>query len=235
VAKVLVLQHHPVENLGVIAEALASAALAWQYVRAFAGQPIPSDMKGAGGLVIMGGPMGVYEQDRYPFLREEMRLIEAAIKQGKPVLGVCLGSQLLAATLGAKVTKGPGREIGWYPVRQRTAARDDRLFRDVPQSFVALHWHGDVFEFPAGAVALASSDKTECQAFRYGDKAYGLVFHIESTAEIVAGMVGAFAAELEEAAVDGEKIAADAERYLPGLSSVAETVFGHWAAPILSG
>jgi GMP synthase (glutamine-hydrolysing) len=234
-AKIWVLQHHPVETLGTIAEALASAALAWQYVRPFTGQPVPSDMKGAGGLVVMGGPMGVYEQDRYPFLREEMRLIEAAVKERKPVLGVCLGSQLLAAALGAKVAKSPGKEIGWRPVRLGAAARDDRLFRGVPQSFVALHWHGDVFELPSGAVALASSDKTDCQAFQYGDKAYGLLFHIETTPEIVAGMVRAFAAELDEAAVDGEKITADADRYLPGLESIAATVFSRWAAPILSG
>ncbi len=91
-AKIWVMQHHPVENLGRIAEALAASALAWQYVRSFAGQPVPKDMKGAGGLIVMGGPMGVYEQDRYPFLRDELRLIEAALKDGRPVLGVCLGS-----------------------------------------------------------------------------------------------------------------------------------------------
>jgi GMP synthase (glutamine-hydrolysing) len=234
-AKIWVLQHHPVETLGTIAEALASSALAWQYVRAFAGQPIPSDMKGAGGLVVMGGPMGVYEEDRYPFLRQELRLIEAALKESKPVLGVCLGSQLLAATLGARVSKGPGKEIGWHPVRLQPPAQDDRLFRGVPQSFVALHWHGDIFELPSGAVALAASDETAGQAFQYGDKAYGLLFHIETTPEIVAGMVRAFAAELEEAAVDGEKITADADRYRPGLENIAATVFGRWAAPILSG
>ncbi len=100
-AKVWVIQHHPVENLGRIADALAASALVWQYVRSFAGQPVPKDMKGAGGLIVMGGPMGVYEQDRYPFLRDEMRLIEAALKDRRPVLGVCLGSQLLAAALGA--------------------------------------------------------------------------------------------------------------------------------------
>src|SRR5208282_5015893 len=117
-----------VENLGRIADALAASALAWQYLRSFAGQPVPKDMKGAGGLIVMGGPMGVYDQDRYPFLRDEMRLIEAALKDGRPVLGVCLGSRLLAAALGARVGRGSAKEIGWYPVSRLAGASDDRLF-----------------------------------------------------------------------------------------------------------
>jgi GMP synthase (glutamine-hydrolysing) len=232
VAKIWVIQHHPVENLGRIADALAASALAWQYVRSFAGQPVPKDMKGAGGLIVMGGPMGVYEQDRYPFLRDEIRLIEAALKDGKPVLGVCLGSQLLAAALGAKVVKGPAKEIGWYPVRLLAGARDDRLFGGAPDSFVALHWHGDVFDLPAGAVALAASERTPLQAYRYGENAYGLLFHIEPDAAIVAGMVREFAGELEEAGVDGAAIIAAANQRIAAIGDLAEQIFGHWAAPI---
>src|SRR5216683_5273579 len=128
-AKIWVLQHHPAENLGAIAEALEEAALAWQYVRVFDGHPIPDAMKGAGGLIVMGGPQTVYQLDRYPYLRDEMRLIESALEEHKPILGVCLGSQLLAATLGAQVRRGERREIGWYPVRLADSARDDRLLR----------------------------------------------------------------------------------------------------------
>ena len=231
-AKIWVIQHHPVENLGRIADALEACALAWQYVRSFAGQPVPKDMQGAGGLIVMGGPMGVYEQDRYPFLREELRLIESALKDGRPVLGVCLGSQLLAASLGAKVAKGPGKEIGWHPVRPLAGARVDRLFGGVPDSFTALHWHGDVFDLPAGAVALAASAKTPLQAYLYGENAYGLLFHIEATAAIVAGMVREFAAELAEARVDGAAIQAAANQHLAALTDLAATVFERWAAPI---
>ncbi len=231
-AKVWVLQHHPVENLGAIAAALESSALAWQYVRSDRGQPVPRDMKGAGGLVIMGGPMGVYEQDRYPFLRDEIRLIESALKDGKPILGVCLGSQLLAAALGAKVGRGASKEIGWYPVELRPPARDDRLFGGVPESFTALHWHGDIFDLPSGAVALASSAKTSLQAFRYGRNAYGLLFHIEATDANVGGMVREFGAEIEEAGVNGAAIVAEAGQRIAALSEIAATVFGRWAAPI---
>src|SRR5271167_4363036 len=134
-AKIVVLQHHPAEALGAIADSLESAALAWQYIRVHEGQPIPTSISGAGGLIVMGGPQTVYELDDYPYLRDEMQLIEAALKENKPILGVCLGSQLLAATLGAKVHRGATREIGWYPVRLTDAARDDRLLRGVATEF----------------------------------------------------------------------------------------------------
>src|SRR5260370_4589094 len=144
-AKVYVLQHHPAENLGAIAEAWESAALAWQYVRVFDGHPVPTDMKGAGGLIVMGGPEAVYQLDRYPYLRAEMALIENALKAGRPVLGVCLGSQLLAAALGANVRRAAQKEIGWYPVWLRSEAKDYRLMRGLPVAFVASPSHSEMF------------------------------------------------------------------------------------------
>ena len=231
-AKVWVLQHHPAENLGAIAEALESAALAWQYVRVFDGHPIPTDMKGAGGLIMMGGPEAVYQLDRYPYLRAEMALIENALKAGRPVLGVCLGSQSLAAALGANVRRAPHKEIGWYPVRLRPEAKDDRLLRGLPEEFVAFHWHSDILDLPAGAVPLASSELTELQGFRYGDNAWGLLFHAEMTQAIISALVKEFGEGLKRVGIDGEEILASAPRHLAGLSKVAETIFGRWAAPI---
>jgi GMP synthase (glutamine-hydrolysing) len=229
--KIWVLQHHPIENLGTIAGALESAALAWQYVRSYQGDPVPRDMKGAAGLIVMGGPMGVYESDRYPFLRDETALIESALRENKPVLGVCLGSQLLASTLGARVVKGRAKEIGWHRVRLAAEARDDRLLRALPESFTALHWHGDVFELPRGAVALASSEMTPIQAFRWGETAYGLLFHLEVTEGQVRAMVREFADEVREANADGEEIVGAADGHLASLSALAETVFSRWAHP----
>ena len=232
-AKIYVLQHHPVENLGTIADALEGNALAWQYVRVNDGQPVPANMKGAGGLIVMGGPMGVHHTDRYPWLRDEMRLIEDAMKSNLPVLGVCLGAQILAATLGAKVERNPnGKEIGWHPIWLSDSANDDRLMRGLPASMTPFHWHGDIFELPPGATSLASSDKTPCQAFRHGDKAYGLQFHFEVTPEGVAAMADAFAKDLVRENIPADTMIAQAAEYLPPLEKISETVFTRWASPI---
>jgi GMP synthase (glutamine-hydrolysing) len=226
--KVVVVQHAACETLGTIADALEGARLEVEYVRAFAGEPIPTHLDEAVGLILMGGPMGVYEQDRYPFLVEEMRLIERALAAAKPILGVCLGSQLLAATLGARVVKGPQKEIGWFPVTLTDAARADALFAGTPSSFIAYHWHGDVFDCPSGAVSLARSALTECQAFRYGTNAYGLLFHLEVTEPLIADMVRTFAGELREAGLSGEEILRQAERHVPDLRRIGQTVFRAW-------
>ncbi len=232
-AKIYVLQHHPVETLGTIADALEGAALAWQYVRVYDGQPVPASMKGAGGLIVMGGPMGVYQTDRHPWLRDEMRLIEDAMKSNLPVLGVCLGAQILAAALGAKVDRNPnGKEIGWYPIKLDDCAEHDRLMRDLPATMTPFHWHGDIFDLPPGAVSLASSEKTPCQAFRHGDKAYGFQFHFEVTREGVAAMADAFAKELNRENIAADRMIAQAAELMPSLANVSDTVFSRWASPI---
>ena len=231
-AKIWVLQHHPVEDLGRIAEALEEAALAWQYVRVFQRAPIPSDMKGAGGLVVMGGPESVYQLERYPYLRDEMRLIESALSDNRPILGVCLGAQLLAAVLGASVKRSESREIGWYPVRLTEAAHNDRLMHGLPAEFIAAHWHSDVFDLPHGAVALASSEMTPIQAFSFGDKAYGLLFHAEITEDRIRQLVNEFAEDLKRVGVDGDSYLARAPEYMPALSEIGAAVFSRWAAPI---
>jgi GMP synthase (glutamine-hydrolysing) len=231
-AKILVLQHHPAENLGAIADALEGAALAWQYVRVFDGHPIPKDVKGLGGLIVLGGPQTVYQLDRYPYLRDEMVLIESALKADKPILGVCLGSQLLAATLSAEVRRGEQREIGWFPVRLSEAAKDDPLMRGLPAEFVAAHWHSDVFDLPKDAINLAASMRTPVQAYRYGAKAYGLLFHAEMTREILSALVTEFGEGLKRVGIDGDAIVVEAEQHLPALAKIGDTIFGRWAAPI---
>jgi GMP synthase (glutamine-hydrolysing) len=229
-AKIWVIQHHPVENLGNIAEALEGAALAWQYVRTFDGQPVPTDMKGAGGLILMGGPQSVYDETDFPTLKDELRLIESALKENRPVLGICLGAQLLASALGAKVYKGARREIGWYPVRLTTDAKNDRLLAGAPEQFTAFHWHGDIFDLPRDAVALASSDISPIQAFRYGDKAYGFLCHLEVSETSVHAMVRAFTDEVKHASLRAD-ILGGIDNVEP-LERIAETVFGRWARPI---
>jgi len=145
------------------------------------------------------------------------------------VLGICLGSQLLAATLGADVRKGPKKEIGWHRVSMEPAAAADSLFRSVPPSFEAFHWHGDIFDLPSGAVHIARSSLTECQAFRYGERVYGILFHIEVTPVTVAGMIEAFAGELGEEGIDGSRLARESEAKIRALGKIGATVFNRFA------
>lgn len=233
--KVWVLQHAHCETLGRIEDALERAGIAADYVCPFKGQAVPKGMRDAAGLIVMGGPMGMYEHPRFPFLLDEMRLIEDAIREEKPVLGICLGSQLLAGTLGAAVTKGTQKEIGWFPVRLLESARMDKLWADVDNSFTAYHWHGDIFDLPQGATVLASSDQTECQVFCYGDNAYGFLFHLEVTERIVQEMVEAFADELEEARIDGRQMIRKASEHLPRLHRIGDVVFRRWANLVAAG
>jgi GMP synthase (glutamine-hydrolysing) len=223
---VLILQHHAAETPGAIAEALTGTRI--RTVHAFAREPVPVTMDNVDALVVMGGPQSVYEQDRFPYLRQELRLIEDALHRDLPILGVCLGSQLLAAALGADVTPGKQKELGWLPV----TVREDPLWGDAPRQFTAFHWHGDVFALPAGATLLASSALTPVQAFRHGKKAIGLLFHLEVTAPQVAEIVTLFADALHPAGVDARAILAGMKKHLAPLQAIGAGVFGRWATLI---
>ncbi|MGH9450617.1 MAG: type 1 glutamine amidotransferase [Terriglobia bacterium] len=227
--QVIVLQHAECEMPGLIAEALERKGFLPQTVRTFAGGAPPKEVGDAAGLVIMGGPMGVYEYERYPFIRGEMRLIENALREDTPVLGVCLGSQLLASTLGASVRRGKQKEIGWHRVTLSESSQRDSLLSGLDQSFMACHWHGDIFDSPANSTALASSEMTACQAFRYGANAYGFLFHMETTPAVLRGMVATFADELKQEGLEGGEIVREAEEHLPGLQKIGRQVFERWA------
>lgn len=226
--KVIALQHTSCETPGTIEDALTGAQIEVRTVRIYAGETVPRSLDSAAGLVVMGGPMGVYEHDRFPFLRDELRLIEQALKDSVPVLGVCLGSQLLANALGAPVRKGPRKEIGWHRVFLEATAVYDALFRSAPLEFDAFHWHGDVFDLPVGAVRLARSSLTECQAFRHGADAYGILFHLEVTPATISGMIEDFTEELQEEGIDGAELAGKTASYLAGLRMVGATVWENW-------
>lgn len=227
-ADVLVLQHAAEEDLGSIATVFAYRRHRFRYVRAYAGEVVPPRLD-AHGLVVMGGPQSVYERDRYPWIADELRLINEALDAEKPVLGICLGSQLLAAALGANVYPGRRKEIGWFPVQLHPDMHRDPLFGDIGRTFTAFHWHGDVFDLPKNAASLGHSAVTLHQGFRFGRNAYGVLFHLEVTAEQVTSMLGAFGGEVTAAGADAAGIAAEAARHLPDLQALGAGVFDAWA------
>jgi GMP synthase-like glutamine amidotransferase len=137
-------------------------------------------------LVILGGPMNVYEEKKYPWLAREKRLIEQAINSRKIVLGICLGAQLIADVLGSRVYKNRYKEIGWFPISLTPEAKGSPVFKALPdERFIAFHWHGDTFDLPPGCFRMAESEGCVNQAFEYNDRVIGLQFHLESSTESI--------------------------------------------------
>jgi GMP synthase (glutamine-hydrolysing) len=179
-AAVLVLRHEPFEHLGHFASVLEDNLVTYRYHDL--GEPLPQGP--LGGLIVMGGPMSA--NDNLPGLQEELGLIERTLKTDMPMLGICLGSQLIARALGARVYKNAGLEIGWEPVWFTDAAKADAVFKGMASPETFFHWHGESFDLPGGAEWLAYSDKCRNQAYRYGRNVYGIQFHPEITAEMIA-------------------------------------------------
>ncbi len=140
-------------------------------------------------LVVMGGPMFICEEEKYPWLVKEKSFIRSMVKLGKPIIGICLGAQLIANALGSTVYRNKHKEIGWYPVNLTDNSRFSTLSDLLPKKFNAFHWHSDTFDLPEGAVHLARSDGCENQAFLYNERILGLQFHLESTATSVRQLV----------------------------------------------
>jgi len=186
----LIIKNASAEGPGTIGDFLLANRISHSILDLEHGEKLP-DLRPYTHVVIMGGPMAVYEMDQVPYLRQEAALIEQAITSGKHVLGVCLGSQLLAHVLGAKVYPGGLKEIGWDEVSFTDEGMADplmsRLAVEGRTTAQVFQWHGDTFDLPKGAVLLASSGLYRHQAFRFSDRVYALQFHIEVTPGIVFG------------------------------------------------
>jgi GMP synthase (glutamine-hydrolysing) len=220
--KVLAFQHVPWETPGLIRTAVEEAGHTMEILHPLDRARAAAVYEESAALIVMGGPMSA--NDDLDYLREEMRLIERALADVKPVLGVCLGAQLLAKTLGARVYPNRVKEIGWGSVRLTPAAATDPLFRGLPDVVEALHWHGETFDSPAGTQHLASSDLCVNQAFRAGRNAWGLQFHIEATREMIQNWLAEplMCADLAFAPGPVEARA--------GSREIARTVFDRWVS-----
>jgi GMP synthase (glutamine-hydrolysing) len=165
--------------------------------RFYENDPLP-DVGHLDWLIVLGGPMGTYDERRYAWLVEEKRFIERAIQRGKVVIGICLGSQLIAHVLGARVYPNLVKEIGWFPIELTEAGQRSPLFSFLPKKPVVFHWHGDTFDLPPGAVHIARSEGCRHQAFVVGQHVIGLQFHLESTPESVESIIRNCPGELIE-------------------------------------
>jgi GMP synthase (glutamine-hydrolysing) len=180
---VVVLQHIACEPPGVYEDVLLEHGATLRRIELDEGNDLP-DWRDADAIVVMGGPMSVNDEATLPWLGTEKAWIAAAVRAGVPLFGACLGVQLLAVSLGAEVTSGPRPEVGILPVFLTDEAAHDPVFADLPRELLTLQWHGDTFTLPDGAVLLASSPAYANQAFRWGEHAYGVQFHLEVSREM---------------------------------------------------
>jgi len=193
--KALAIRHVLAEHLGMMERALRNLGFKVEYLDTAEGKTLKEPLEEYSLLVVLGGYMGAYEENLYPFLSYEFRLMEQALKLNIPILGICLGAQMLAKVLGARVFKGDkGKEIGWMDVFK---VGEHGLFQEFPNTLKVFQWHGDTFELPKGAVRVYASEKYENQAFVYG-KAVGLQFHIEVDQSMVREWAELYRDELQE-------------------------------------
>jgi GMP synthase (glutamine-hydrolysing) len=231
VPSTIALRHVPFEDLGLLAPLLAQRGHALSYVDVPVGGVERVDARAPDLLVVLGGPIGVYENDDYPFIDAEVALIEERLAAAKPVLGICLGSQLLAKALGSRVYPSGVKEIGWAPVELTTEGRASCLRRlgDTP----VLHWHGDTFDLPAGATRLASTRVCANQAFSYGASALALQFHAETAGVAMEGWLVGHTGEIGRTpGLSVKGLRADTARCTPAVERAGTACFAEWLTSV---
>jgi GMP synthase (glutamine-hydrolysing) len=226
--RAVALRHVAFEDLDGFAPMLAARGYKVEYCEAPTDDLASPDLAQCDLLVVLGGPIGAYEEECYPFLTPEIALIKARLETAKPVLGICLGAQLMARALGARVHPGLAKEIGWSPLELSAAGKTSCLGKLKPGAAV-LHWHGDTFDLPAGAVHLASTRQTRNQAFALGSHGLALQFHLETTAQGLERWLVGHAGEIASTPGIGvNPLRADSARHAPELAPQAKAVLEAW-------
>jgi GMP synthase-like glutamine amidotransferase len=204
---VLVIRHESCSSLGLLESVIQQAAIPIKYLDTPAGETLPDAITNYSHLIVLGGAISAYEDQQYPFLRYEFDLIETAIDHEIPVLGICLGAQILATVLGAAVYRGTaGREVGWCELQLTPAGQRDRLLQDFPQTFRVFQSHQDTFDLPKGSVHLATSEMYAHQAFRYRDLVWALQFHLEINEKVLSDCASVIEQEIAESQIEATNL-----------------------------
>ena len=225
---ILYVQHVEEETPGLLKDLFDEKGFEGRVLRPYNGDMWPTGFGDVEALVVMGGPMNVYDYEKYPFLVEEKIFIKKAVEQGIPFIGVCLGAQLLSASLGGIVIRSPEKEVGFYTVRKTAAGERDKLFKGVEDEFPVFQWHEDTFTLPPGSELLVRSGNGINQGFRI-KKAYGLQFHVEATGEMVSRWMKEHFGEGQEL----DTVLEESGRILPGVANAGKMIFENFYGHIL--
>lgn len=226
---ILALRHVSFEDLGLLSPVLEEAGASIRYVEAPIIDWSTIKPEAADLMVVLGGPIGAYEVEDYPFLNPELQLIETRIRAGLPTLGICLGAQLMARALGARVYPAPAKEIGWAPLILTEDGKASPLRNIDGSKTSVLHWHGDTFDLPDGAVRLASSEQCLNQAFSWGDAVLALQFHVETMGQALETWLVGHTSEIARTeGVSVSSLRADTRRWTPILEPLARQFFKEW-------
>lgn len=228
--RVTCFQHIDCEGPGSLLEILESKDVELDILKPFKGDKIPSQL--GDGLIVLGGPMGVYEEKTFPWMMEELNAIRKCLGLGLPVLGICFGAQMLAHAAGGHVFRGALPEVGWYPVELTSQGHLDPLLLGLPGTFDAFHWHGDTFNLPPNASRLAGSEWYPNQIFKVGLNAYGFQCHLEVTEAMVKNWAALYAKELttQGGPIRPERVLEGLPQKARALQPIAEQVFIRFAA-----
>lgn len=223
----IAIRHIQFEDLGTLEPILHAVGYKTKYVEAAAGKWDDPQLESADLLMVLGAPIGAHDEKIYPFLTQELRCIERRIKDRRPLLGICLGAQLMARVLGASVAPMKSKEIGFSAIQLTPAGRTSALAA-LPENTAVLHWHGDQFSIPKGAESLAGTNICPNQAFAIGNHALGLQFHLEADTDKIEHWLLGHATELSQAGVDPRVIREQAKAHGAKLKIAAEAVFNRW-------
>tara|TARA_B100001750_G_scaffold73151_1_gene58353 strand:- start:314 stop:1003 length:690 start_codon:yes stop_codon:yes gene_type:complete len=221
--RILVIQHIDIENPGIILDLMSKKGISYDCVKI---ENNNLNLFDYDGLLIMGGPMSVNEKDQYSFIDTEIELVNHYLKLQKPILGICLGSQIIASALNSSIYKNSKQELGWHNVF--LSQTKDTIFENLENNFLAFHWHGDIFNLPDNSIQLASSKISNIQAFVFQKQCYGILFHLEVTKEIVQNIVNKFESDLIFESIDKSTILDELEEKIEKINFNGKIIFNRW-------
>jgi len=224
-----VFQNEECEHLGVFSKILNENNISYQYIKLYEEEEIPN-LNDYSAIIILGGPMNVYEERKYPFLKKENSSIKEALKINKPMLGICLGAQIIARAAGAKVYPAKRKEIGWFTIDLTIEGKKNEVFKSLERQLTVFQWHGDTFDMPTGSNKLVTSNLIPNQAFSIGKTTYALQFHLEVTKQMISEWVNRYADELAslKEEVDTDKMMKYSEHYIQPLNKHASLLFSNF-------